>query len=82
MSHEEDSRKLTVGKRYRVTFHDCCVEGEIEGVFQRLEALVGKDDEFTHPGDVGVIYGYQYHFDFGWVGPDWGQWKAEEIPHE
>jgi hypothetical protein len=40
---------LTIGKKYRATFEDCCVSGTFESVLIRAETC---DDESISGGDV------------------------------
>lgn len=61
-----DNDKLVPGVRYLIDMQDCCIQGEITGVFERYEL-----DEDGDP-DVAV-------FDFGRIGPMWGQWDATPV---
>ncbi|MDZ4263785.1 MAG: hypothetical protein U1B30_15820 [Pseudomonadota bacterium] len=64
---------LVPGKRYRVTFEDCCVNGEFTGVFLRWE----EDGEAHQPADEGDVYGHRAIFDTGSV--ERNRWEAEEV---
>lgn len=59
-----DVTKLVPGTRYRIELDDCCIEGEVTGVFSYYDLDEGGDP------DAAV-------FDFGRIGPMWGQWTAE-----
>lgn len=61
-----DVRQLVVGTRYRIKLDDCCVKGEITGIFERYVL-----DEDGYP-DEAV-------FDIGTIGPMWGSWTAVEL---
>ncbi len=55
------------GMRYRITFEDCCVQGDLVGTFQGWE-----DEDGEHNRAI---------FDFGKIGPcgSWyGAWEVEE----
>lgn len=33
----EDIRNLTPGKCYKISLHDCCIEGSVQGVYERFD---------------------------------------------
>lgn len=55
--------ELIPGTKYTLEVSDCCFEGTITGVFK---AYVSDED-----GDPDEAV-----FDFGTIGPLWGQWTA------
>lgn len=63
-----DINKLTPGKRYVVTFDDCCVQGILSGVFGHYE---NPDDDEELNAYSGAV------FDFGLVSGH--GWDAEDV---
>ncbi len=61
--------ELEPGKRYKITFDDCCVQGELVGTFLRWD----KDAEGESPDEL--IY-YRAFFNFGEI-EGWA-WEVEE----
>ena len=60
---------LVPGREYDVHLEDCCISGDLRGCFLRAEPEI----------EDGEIIGYEYWFDFGWIGPEWShKWKATE----
>jgi len=58
--------QLVPGELYRVSFDDCCVEGEFVARFVRYEY---EDGEQTY-----VIFEHGTR-----IGPMWGAWKVEPV---
>lgn len=67
------ARELTVGKRYRVEFRDCCVNGELTG---ELQEIIDESDE-PHDDDY---YSVTFVFDSGKIEyPNCGNYIFHEI---
>ena len=59
--------ELVPGTKYLIEVSDCCFEGTITGVFSMYSDF---DDDAP----------YTATFDFGTIGPLWGQWTATPLP--
>ena len=66
-TEDELRHTLTPGRRYSISLEDCCIEGQLEGVF--LGRVIDVEE--------GMVT--DYRFDFGTLGPDWGKWYTEEV---
>jgi hypothetical protein len=64
--------QLEPGRRYRVEFDDCCVQGHFVGRFIEIRYVPDSPTDPTPFPDALV-------FDTGELGPvDWGQWTVTE----
>ena len=60
---------LVPGTKYLLEVSDCCFQGSITGIFLEYADLDPDDGE-----------PYAAKFDFGTIGPLWGQWSATSCP--
>ncbi len=68
----EDAAALVPGKRYRIDFHDCCVNGSFVGVFSEIEWTPNRTgDPPNYPTNL--------LFDTGHIDVR-GDWTATELP--
>ena len=70
MSKKIKLSELRPGKKYKVTFHDCCVQGVLTGIFK------GWEDEAEDDPPEDLIYHIAF-FDFGVI-EGWA-WEVEVI---
>ncbi|GJM40204.1 MAG: hypothetical protein DHS20C20_04860 [Ardenticatenaceae bacterium] len=78
MNDKGPIKNLAPGKKYKIRLEDCCIQGEIIGIFQHwvdgddiiIQAPVFEEDNVEVETAV---------FDIGSIGPGWGKWFPEEV---
>lgn len=70
---EFGGRQLVVGRTYRLTMEDCCVEGHFIGEYLGVRYV--ENNPRKAPGVCD--YPVAAVFSTGEIGPDWGQWTAK-----
>ena len=72
--------EMVAGQRYLIELRDCCIEGDLHGVFLRWD--VDHDDD--EPTDALLAQGLNSFagavFDIGTIGPLWGKWEVKPEP--